>query len=67
MISLGLIVIGAMFIVYGGIVMESFHADMPGMFANLPSRHAVWMLFVGTIATFAGLLAEVSVVRPVEA
>ena len=54
-ISLGLIVIGAILIVFGVTAMDSFSSDVSRLFTGAPTDKAVWMFIAGVVAAVVGL------------
>jgi hypothetical protein len=55
MISLVLIVIGAMLIVWGVAAMDSFGSDVSRFFTGAPTDKSVWMLIAGVLVAAVGL------------
>ncbi len=55
-LSIGLLVGGIVLIVFGISAADSLSSDVSRFFTGSPTDEAVWMLVVGSILAFGGLL-----------
>ncbi|MGH8539537.1 MAG: DUF3185 family protein [Stenotrophobium sp.] len=55
-ISVGLIIGGAVLIIWGFNVLHSFDSKVSQFFSNTPSDKAIWLFVSGTVLAIAGLI-----------